>query len=61
MDEIKQVSTRIPLDLYIKVKIKAAQTGKTMTEIIKESLEKWVSDDPPKESGDVSEIGHGLG
>jgi len=42
MDEIKQVSTRIPLDLYIKVKIKAARTGKTMTEVIRERLEEWV-------------------
>jgi len=42
MTEIKQVSTRIPLDLYRKVKIKAARTGKTMTEIIRKRLEEWV-------------------
>jgi len=42
MTEIKQVSTRISLELYRRVKIKAARTGKTMTEIIRKRLEEWV-------------------
>jgi hypothetical protein len=47
MDDRKQVVTRISHDLHRKVKIKSAETGKTITEVIKERLEEWVQDDPP--------------
>ena len=47
MDDTKQVVTRISDDLHRKVRIKSAKTGKTITEVIKESLEEWVQDDPP--------------
>ena len=47
MADRKQVVTRISDDLHRKVKIKSAETGKTITEVIKESLEEWVQDDPP--------------
>jgi predicted DNA-binding protein len=40
--DIKQVSARIPRDLYVELKVRAARTGKTMNEIITESLQKWL-------------------
>ena len=49
MDDRKQVVTRIPDDLHRKVKIKSAETGKTITEVIKEKLEEWVEDDSAPE------------
>jgi len=49
MADKKQVVTRIPDDLHRKVKIKSAETGKTITEVVKEKLEEWVEDDPPPE------------
>jgi gas vesicle protein len=49
MADRKQVVTRIPGDLHRKVKIKSAETGKTITEVIKESLEEWVEDDSAPE------------
>jgi gas vesicle protein len=49
MADRKQVVTRIPGDLHRKVKIKSAETGKTITEVIKERLEEWVEDDPRPE------------
>ncbi len=53
MDDRKQVVTRISDDLHRKVKIKSAETGKTITEVIKEKLEEWVRDDsPPADEGD---------
>jgi hypothetical protein len=36
------ITPRIPFDLYIKLKIKAARTGRTMNGIIIESLQKWL-------------------
>ena len=45
MADSKQVVTRISEDLHRKVKIKSAETGKTITEVIKEKLEEWVEDD----------------
>jgi predicted DNA-binding protein len=44
MMDVKQVSTRISSDLHRKVRIKAIKTGKTVSEVIREKLEEWVSD-----------------
>jgi predicted DNA-binding protein len=49
MADSKQVVTRIPEDLHRKVKIKSAETGKTITEVVKEKLEEWVEDDSAPE------------
>lgn len=51
--DIKQVSARIPRSLYIRLKIKAARTGRTMNEIITESLRKWLSE---KDDGHIDEV-----
>lgn len=53
MADIKQVSTRIPSELHRKVRIKAIETGKTISEIIKEKLEEWVEDPPQEENKDT--------
>lgn len=43
--EVKQISTRIPADLHQKVRIKAIKVNKSVSQVIKEMLEKWVEDD----------------
>jgi len=41
----RQVSIRIPEELYRQVRVKAAQTGRSVTEVLKEMLEKWVKEE----------------
>ena len=53
MADQKQIVTRVPDDLHRKVKIKSAETGKTITEVVREKLEEWVENDlPPGDEGD---------
>jgi len=54
--EIKQVSARIPRDLYVELKIRAARTGKTMNEIITESLRKWLGEQDEARDEHIGEI-----
>lgn len=47
------ITPRIPFDLYVKLKIKAARTGRTMNQIIIESLQKWLKEE---DDGDADEV-----
>jgi len=49
MTDRQQITTRIPKDLHRKVRVKAAQTGQTVTEVIKQKLEEWVREDDPSQ------------
>jgi predicted HicB family RNase H-like nuclease len=49
MADVKQVSTRISSELHRKVRIKAIETGKSVSEVIREKLTEWV-EDPPEET-----------
>lgn len=41
----KQIVARISDELHLKVKLKAVREGKSITQIISELLEEWVSDE----------------
>jgi len=45
----KRVNVVLPEELHRKAKVKAALTGKSMAEVMREALEKWVGGDPPGE------------
>jgi len=45
----KRVNVVLPEELHRKAKVKAALTGKSMAEVMREALEKWVEGDPPEE------------
>lgn len=48
----KKIIARVPEPLHRAVKLKAFQMGKTITQVVKERLEEWVSDDPPPQKKD---------
>ena len=49
MADEKKVIARVPDELHRAAKIKAAITGRPVSEVIREALEKWVKDSPPEE------------
>ena len=50
MADEKRVIARVPDDLHKAAKVKAALTGRPVSEIIREALEEWTKtgDDPSK-------------
>lgn len=49
MKEIeKRITVRVPESLHRKVKAKAALIGKSVSDVLREYLEAWVEEDPPK-------------
>jgi predicted DNA binding CopG/RHH family protein len=49
MADEKRVAARLPAKLHKAAKIKAAKTGRPVSEVIREALEKWVKDNPQKD------------
>lgn len=47
MANTKKVVAQVPIELHKAAKIKAAQTGRPISEVIREALDKWVKDRPP--------------
>jgi len=47
MADEKKVIARVPDELHKAAKIKAAITGRPVSEVIREALERWVKDHPP--------------
>jgi predicted DNA-binding protein len=48
-NEEKRVAARLPAELHRQAKIKAAKTGRPVSEVIREALEKWIKDKPDKD------------
>lgn len=48
MEREKRITIRVPADLHLAVKIKAAKEDRPVSEIIRELLEKWLEDEPEK-------------
>lgn len=48
MEEERKTTIRLPEDLHRRVKAKAALLGTTITAVVREYLERWVEEDPPK-------------
>ena len=48
--EDRKTTIRLPEDLHRRVKAKAALQGTTITAVVKEYLERWVEEEPPRES-----------
>ena len=44
-----KVTALISEELRRKARLKSAQTGKSMSSVMREALEKWVGGDPPGE------------
>ena len=44
----KRITVRVPESLHRKVKAKAALMGKTVSDILREYLEAFVKEEPPK-------------
>lgn len=42
----KRIAVKLPDELHRAVKIRAAVTGKTIAEVVREALEEWVGEDP---------------
>ena len=47
--EDRKTTIRLPEDLHRRVKAKAALQGTTITAVVKEYLERWVEEEPPRE------------
>lgn len=47
--EDRKTTIRLPETLHRQVKAKAALQGTTITYVVREYLERWVKEDPPKE------------
>ena len=45
----KRIMIRLPKELHIAVKVKAAKEDKTVSEVIREFLEEWVKGEPTEE------------
>jgi predicted HicB family RNase H-like nuclease len=48
-EDKQQLNLRIPEELHREVKAKAAQSGKSLTQVIVELLTFWVKRDPPED------------
>ncbi len=48
----KKVKLAVELDeeLRRKAKIKAAEMGKPIAQVVREALKKWIEDDPPEDT-----------
>lgn len=46
MADTKKVVAQVPVELHRAAKVKAAKTGKPVSEVIREALEKWIKDHP---------------
>jgi plasmid stability protein len=44
----KRITVKVSEELHRKVKIKAAVVGKSVSDVLREYLEAWVEEDPPK-------------
>jgi len=42
----KRLTVRIPEDLHRKARVKCAETGRTLSEVVRDALRKWVEDSP---------------
>ena len=49
MDREKRITIRVPAELHLAVKIKAATEGKPVSEIIRTLLEEWLKEEPQEE------------
>ena len=49
MAKEKRITVKVPEDLHHRVKVKSAQVGKPISDVVREFLTKWVEDDPPDE------------
>ena len=48
MADKKTVVAQVPIELHKAAKVKSAKTGKPVSEVVREALEKWVKDHPPE-------------
>lgn len=44
----KKVVAQVPEKLHKAAKIKAAKTGRPISEVLREALEEWIKDNPEK-------------
>ena len=45
----RRVNVDIDEELHLKARRKSVETGKPLTEVVREALRKWVEEDPPDE------------
>ena len=48
MEKEKRITIRVPAELHLAVKIKAAKEDKPVSEIIRSLLEEWLEEEPEK-------------
>ena len=48
MDREKRITIRVPAELHLAVKIKAAQEDQPVSDVIRTLLEKWLQEEPTK-------------
>jgi predicted DNA binding CopG/RHH family protein len=46
MDKEKRITIRVPAELHLAVKIKAAKADKPVSDIIRTLLEQWLQEEP---------------
>ena len=50
MEKEKRITIRVPAELHLAVKIKAAREDRPVSEIIRELLEKWLEAEPENQT-----------
>jgi predicted DNA binding CopG/RHH family protein len=48
MDKEKRITIRVPAELHLAVKIKAAREDQPVSDVIRTLLEKWLQEEPTK-------------
>jgi len=51
MEDKKQLVAWVPEELHRKARVKSAQTGRPISEVIREALRRWVEETPPTTEG----------
>jgi len=46
---VRKIIAQVPESLYRAAKVKAAKTGRPVSEVIREALREWTKDDDPPE------------
>jgi predicted CopG family antitoxin len=58
---VKRITVTVSDEMHYKIKLQAAKEGTSISDKLREMIEKWIDDDSPRGSEDVSKVGHGLG